>query len=159
MNSVFILLYSIYQTCQMEVKLFRCFTFSLATCTKNQEQSIAWTDNKRVHHLIWLSETINTCFSSCTFKPDIHSNASDLSLDAFAPATLDPFLPPWLTVRAPETLKQQSSDDPNSKYFMTSQSHEIKSRQKICIALSRGQEKGGGGGGGLKRVYLWTLEL
>lgn len=98
MNSVFISLFSTYQTCQTEVKLFQCFAFSLATCTKNQEQSRAWTDNKSIHHLIWLSETINILFSLCTFKPDIHSHASELSLDAFAPATLDPFLPPRLTV-------------------------------------------------------------
>ncbi len=76
----------------------------------------------------------------CTFKLDIDSHASDLSLDAFATAARDPFLPPRLTVRAPETLKRQSLDDLHSKYFMTLQLHEIKSRQKpfIYIALSKG---------------------
>lgn len=143
MNSVFIPLFSIYQTCQTEVKLFQCFAFPLATCRKNQEQSIVWTDTKRVHYLSWLSETINILFSSCTFKPDVDSHASDLSLDASAHATLDPFLPPRLTVRAPETLKRQSLADPNSKYFMTLQLHEIKSRRKpfIYIALSKGWKK------------------
>lgn len=62
MNSVFIPLFSIYQTCQTEVKLFQCFAFSLATYMKNQEQSIAWTDTKRVHYLSWLSQTINFFF-------------------------------------------------------------------------------------------------
>lgn len=146
MNSVFIPLFSIYQTCQTEVKLFQCFAFSLATCMKNQEQSIAWT--KRVHHLSWLSETINILFYLCTFKPDIDSHAPDLSFDAVALATLDPFLPPRLTVRTPETLKRQSLADPNCKYFMTLQLHEIKSRKKpfIYIAFS----KGGVGG-----VYMY----
>lgn len=49
------------------------------------------------------------------------------------------YLPGSLS-RAPETLKRQSLADPNSKYFMTLQLHEIKSRQKpfIYIALSKG---------------------
>lgn len=69
---------------------------------KNQEQRVAWSDTKRVHYLSSLSESINILFSSCTFKPGTDSHASDLSLNAFSLATLDPFLPPRLTVRAPE---------------------------------------------------------
>ena len=128
---------------RLRLNYFNVLLSPLATCRKNQEQSIAWTDTKRVHYLSWLSETINILFSSCTFKPDSDSHASDLSLDACARATLDPFLPPRLTVRAPETLKRQSLADPNSKYFMTLQLHEIKSRRKpfIYIALSKGWKK------------------
>lgn len=156
MNSVFIPLFSIYQTCQTEVKLFLCFAFSRATCTKNQEQSIAWTDNKRVHHLIRLSETINILFSSCTFKPDINSHASDLSLDAFALVTLDPFLPPRLTVRAPETLKQQSWAHLNREYFIALDLDKLRwiiSMQKLLIYI-----KGVAGKIRVKR-YIWTPEL
>lgn len=122
------------------------FAFSLATRMKNQEQSIAWADTKRVRYLSWLSETINILFPTCTLKPDIDSRASDLSSDAFAPATPDPFLPPRLAVRAPETLKRQSSADPNGKYFMTLQLHEIKSRQKSCSFILQYQRRLGGGG-------------
>lgn len=121
------------------------FAFSLATRMKNQEQSIAWADTKRVRYLSWLSGTINILFPTCTLKPDIDSRASDLSSDAFAPATPDPFLPPRLAVRAPETLKRQSSADPNGKYFMTLQLHEIKSRQKSCSFILQYQRRLGGG--------------
>ena len=122
------------------------FALSLATRMKNQEQSIAWADTKRVRYLSWLSGTINILFPTCTLKPDIDSRASDLSPDAFAPATPDPFLPPRLTVRAPETLKRQSSADPNGKYFMTLQLHEIKSRQKKTFIYIAGSKTVGGGG-------------
>lgn len=147
MNSVFTPLFSIYQAWRAGVKLFQLFASSLATCMTNREQSIARTDTKRVHYLSWLSETINILFSSCTFKPDVGSHASDLSLDAFALATLDAFLPPRLAVRAPESLKRHSLADPTSKYFMALQLHEIKSRQKTFIYIALWKGEGGKKGG------------
>lgn len=138
MNSVFIPLFSIYQTCQTEVKLFQCFAFPLATCIKNQEQSIAWT--KIVHYLSWLSQTINILFSSCTFKLDRLTCFWFVIWCLCSCYSGFMCVPPGLTVRAPETLKRQRLADPKSKYFMTLQLHEIKSRQKpfIYIALSKG---------------------
>ena len=68
------------------------------------------------------------------------SHASDLSPDPFARAALDPLLPPRLTAGAPEALKWQSLANPNSKYFMTLQLHEIKPRPKLFIYIALSKE-------------------
>lgn len=60
MSAVFIPLFCSYQTCQAEVKLFQCFLFP--ACHLHREsrtKAFAWTDNKRAHRPIWLSEAIN----------------------------------------------------------------------------------------------------